>query len=513
MSDTAVQPAHAVDQWLAGFDEALTAGDAAAAAAALPRGQLLARPRRVHLEHQDRRGPRRRRATCSSATLARRAAARLARRPSRRTRPTASIEAWIEFETAAGRGNGHLRLKDGKAWTLLTDDVRAQGPRGAARARPAARASSTAPTTDRETWLEARQHEAEELGYDDAALRRDRRRRPGRHRARRAAAAARRADDHRRAQRAARRLLAQALQVAVPARPGLVRPPAVHPVPRELAGVLAQGQDRRLARDVHEGDGAQLLGLDDRARAPATTRTPASGRSSSSATAPTSRCGRSSSCSPPACRASRTCRRSRAWTSSRATSTTPRSTRARTPTRGKRCVVIGSNNSAHDICAALWEARRRRDDGAALLDAHRALGHADGARPRRALLRGGGRGGHDHREGRPDLRLAARTGSCTSSRSRSTTRCASATRTSTTGSRRPASTLDFGDDGSGLFMKYLRRGSGYYIDVGASELVANGDDQARRRARSTSSPRTRWCWRTAPSCRPTSSSTPPATAR
>ena len=34
--------------------------------------------------------------------------------------------------------------------------------------------------------------------------------------------------------------------------------------------------------------------------------------------------------------------------------------------------------------------------------------------------------------------------------------------------------LDFGDDGSGLFMKYLRRGSGYYIDVGASELIANG---------------------------------------
>src|SRR5207247_2108121 len=35
--------------------------------------------------------------------------------------------------------------------------------------------------------------------------------------------------------------------------------------------------------------------------------------------------------------------------------------------------------------------------------------------------------------------------------------------------------LDYGDDNSGLFMKYLRRGSGYYIDVGASELVANGD--------------------------------------
>jgi putative flavoprotein involved in K+ transport len=34
--------------------------------------------------------------------------------------------------------------------------------------------------------------------------------------------------------------------------------------------------------------------------------------------------------------------------------------------------------------------------------------------------------------------------------------------------------LDWGDDGSGLFMKYLRRGSGYYIDVGAAELVADG---------------------------------------
>ena len=33
---------------------------------------------------------------------------------------------------------------------------------------------------------------------------------------------------------------------------------------------------------------------------------------------------------------------------------------------------------------------------------------------------------------------------------------------------------DWGDDESGLFMKYLRRGSGYYIDVGASELVADG---------------------------------------
>jgi putative flavoprotein involved in K+ transport len=34
--------------------------------------------------------------------------------------------------------------------------------------------------------------------------------------------------------------------------------------------------------------------------------------------------------------------------------------------------------------------------------------------------------------------------------------------------------LDFGDDDSGQFMKYLRRGGGFYIDVGASELICDG---------------------------------------
>lgn len=33
---------------------------------------------------------------------------------------------------------------------------------------------------------------------------------------------------------------------------------------------------------------------------------------------------------------------------------------------------------------------------------------------------------------------------------------------------------DFGEDGTGMPLKYLRRASGYYIDVGASELVADG---------------------------------------
>jgi cation diffusion facilitator CzcD-associated flavoprotein CzcO len=34
--------------------------------------------------------------------------------------------------------------------------------------------------------------------------------------------------------------------------------------------------------------------------------------------------------------------------------------------------------------------------------------------------------------------------------------------------------LDKGPDGSGLFMKYFQRGGGYYIDVGASQLIVDG---------------------------------------
>lgn len=39
--------------------------------------------------------------------------------------------------------------------------------------------------------------------------------------------------------------------------------------------------------------------------------------------------------------------------------------------------------------------------------------------------------------------------------------------------------IDFGDDDSGMFLKYLRRGSGYYINVGASELVIDGSVPVR----------------------------------
>ncbi|CAN5891692.1 NAD(P)/FAD-dependent oxidoreductase [soil metagenome] len=37
-----------------------------------------------------------------------------------------------------------------------------------------------------------------------------------------------------------------------------------------------------------------------------------------------------------------------------------------------------------------------------------------------------------------------------------------------------------GEDGSGLFMLYLRRGGGYYIDVGAAQLIADGEIKVKQ---------------------------------
>ncbi len=74
------------------------------------------------------------------------------------------IEAWLEFETRVGRGVGHLRLRDGKAWTLLTTLRELKGheePRG--RSRPMGAEHGI--NADRQSWLERRRREAAELGY------------------------------------------------------------------------------------------------------------------------------------------------------------------------------------------------------------------------------------------------------------------------------------------------------------------------------------------------------------
>ena len=74
------------------------------------------------------------------------------------------VESWIDFETAAGRGWGHLRLRDGRCWTLLTSLYELKGHEerhGPSRPKGVQHGADPARTS----WLEDREHEAAGLGF------------------------------------------------------------------------------------------------------------------------------------------------------------------------------------------------------------------------------------------------------------------------------------------------------------------------------------------------------------
>ena len=76
------------------------------------------------------------------------------------------VDAWFTFETAVARGRGHLRLQNGKAWTLLTTMTELKGfeePTGTQREKGAEHGAQKG----RKSWLEKRQHEAATLGLTD----------------------------------------------------------------------------------------------------------------------------------------------------------------------------------------------------------------------------------------------------------------------------------------------------------------------------------------------------------
>jgi len=143
------------------------------------------------------------------------------------------------------------------------------------------------------------------------------------------------------------------------------------------------------------------------------------------------------------------------------------------PYKGKRCVVIGSNNSAFDICGALWEV------GADVTMVQRTSTHI----VRSDTLMDIGLGALYSEEAvaagmtteRADMTFASLP-----------YRILPELQIPLYGQMRERDAEfyerlekagfdhDWGPDGSGLFMKYLRRGSGYYIDVGAADLVADG---------------------------------------
>ena len=141
---------------------------------------------------------------------------------------------------------------------------------------------------------------------------------------------------------------------------------------------------------------------------------------------------------------------------------------------GKKCVVIGSNNSAHDIAADLWE------HGAEVTMVQRSSTHIAKSETLMDLALGDlysekalANGVTTHMADMifaslpyrvlPELQVPVYQ------------QMAERDKDLYDRLEKAGFMLDFGEDGSGLFVKYLRRGSGYYIDVGASELIANGD--------------------------------------
>jgi len=141
--------------------------------------------------------------------------------------------------------------------------------------------------------------------------------------------------------------------------------------------------------------------------------------------------------------------------------------------RGKKAVVIGSNNSAHDICADFWE------HGADVTMVQRSSTHIAKSESLMELALGGLYSEQAVQNGmttnKADLTFASIPYAIMASfnipvYAEMKKRDAEFYERL----RKAGFMLDFGDDESGLFMKYLRRGSGYYIDVGASDLVADG---------------------------------------
>ncbi len=141
---------------------------------------------------------------------------------------------------------------------------------------------------------------------------------------------------------------------------------------------------------------------------------------------------------------------------------------------GKKVVVVGSNNSAHDICAALWEADadvtmvQRSSTHIVRSDTLMDIGL--GALYSEEAVAGG------MTTEKADMVFASlpyrimhefQIPLYDQMRERDAEFYA--------GLEKAGFDLDWGDDGSGLFMKYLRRGSGYYIDVGASQLIIDGE--------------------------------------
>ena len=141
--------------------------------------------------------------------------------------------------------------------------------------------------------------------------------------------------------------------------------------------------------------------------------------------------------------------------------------------KGKKVVVIGSNNSAHDICAALWEndvdVTMVQRSSTCIIRSDSLMEFGLSALYSEKAVQGG------MSTNKADLIFASLPYKIMHTFQLPVyEQIREVDAKFYTALTKAGFKLDFGDDDSGLFMKYLRRGSGYYIDIGASQLIIDG---------------------------------------
>jgi len=149
------------------------------------------------------------------------------------------------------------------------------------------------------------------------------------------------------------------------------------------------------------------------------------------------------------------------------------------PYRGRRCIVIGANSSAHDICADLWEHEaasvtmiQRTPTTVVRSETMMEVAFAP-LYSEEAVARG-------IDTDTADLIFASTPFRLLPALHRTLT-AEMARRDAGLIARLNAAgfSTDYGPDESGVLMKAFRTGTGYYLDVGCSELIANGAVKVR----------------------------------
>ncbi|KAL5361503.1 hypothetical protein BJX96DRAFT_165946 [Aspergillus floccosus] len=136
---------------------------------------------------------------------------------------------------------------------------------------------------------------------------------------------------------------------------------------------------------------------------------------------------------------------------------------------GKKSIVVGSCNSAHDI------AQDYQEKGYAVTMVQRSTTYVVSSA---AITKIGQKGLYEE-DGPPvedaDLLLhGTPTPVMKAIQAHITSKEAEYDRELLERLERAGFRIDYGPDGAGLFMKYFQRGGGYYIDVGASQMIADG---------------------------------------